>query len=155
MTATGAPPMPPVVTLCGSTKFRDDFLAEAKRLTLEGAIVISVGVFAHHEPGFDPDGPTKAMLDELHLRKIDLAGRVHVVNPGGYVGTSTRREIAYAADRGKAVTYMVDVPAQPVAGPSGCGDPECPTCHPEYYGDDAAPETGANEETDYRPGVVL
>ena len=97
--------LPPVVTLCGSTRFRDEFLAETRRLTLAGNIVISVGVFAHHEIGFDPDGPTKAMLDELHLRKIDMAGSIHVIDPGGYVGTSTRREIAYAIECGKTVTY--------------------------------------------------
>ena len=31
-----------VITLCGSTKFKDDFLKEQKRLTLEGNIAISV-----------------------------------------------------------------------------------------------------------------
>ena len=36
-----------VITLCGSTKFKDEFLIEQKRLTLEGNIVISVGLFGH------------------------------------------------------------------------------------------------------------
>ena len=47
----------------------------------------------------------KADLDALHLRKIDLADRVLVVNPGGYVGESTRREIAYAQAAGKPITF--------------------------------------------------
>jgi hypothetical protein len=36
-----------IITLCGSTKFKDEFIAEQKRLTLEGNIVISVGLFGH------------------------------------------------------------------------------------------------------------
>lgn len=50
--------------------------------------------------------PAKADLDALHLRKIDLSQRIHVINVGGYVGTSTRREVAYARARGVAVTYL-------------------------------------------------
>ena len=47
----------------------------------------------------------KTALDALHLRKIDLADRVLVVNPGGYVGDSTSREIAYARAAGKPVSF--------------------------------------------------
>ena len=32
-----------VITLCGSTRFKDQFLEAQKRLTLEGNIVINVG----------------------------------------------------------------------------------------------------------------
>ena len=44
-------------------------------------------------------------LDALHLRKIDLADRVLVVNPGGYIGDSTSREIAYAQATDKPVSF--------------------------------------------------
>lgn len=37
----------PVITLCGSTRFKDAFMEAQKRLTLEGNIVISVGLFGH------------------------------------------------------------------------------------------------------------
>ena len=101
-------PFPLVITLCGSTRFKDDFFAEQRRLTLEGHIVISVGLF-----GWDEGRPedvlgeeTKAMLDELHLRKIDLADRVHVIDRDGYVGSSTAREIEYAHTAKKHVTFM-------------------------------------------------
>jgi len=36
-----------IITLCGSTRFRDEFIAAQKKLTLEGNIVISVGLFGH------------------------------------------------------------------------------------------------------------
>ena len=101
------------ITLCGSTRFKAFFESEMRRLTLEGFIVISVGLFGHIE-GLDmgtDDEPseTKQMLDNLHLRKIDLASRVHVINVGGYIGTSTAREIAYAEATGKAVTYLASL----------------------------------------------
>ncbi|MBC3760959.1 hypothetical protein ACUN7V_20780 [Quadrisphaera oryzae] len=109
MTAPGpepsTQPFPEVVTLCGSTRFREAFESEQRRLTLEGRIVLSVGMFGHEE-GLDQTSPAKADLDALHLRKIDLSQRIHVINVGGYVGTSTRREVAYARARGVAVTYL-------------------------------------------------
>ena len=36
-----------VITLCGSTKFKDAFIKAQKDLTLQGNIVISVGLFGH------------------------------------------------------------------------------------------------------------
>jgi hypothetical protein len=101
---------PEVVTLCGSSRFRDAFVAENRRLSLEGRIVISLGLFGHLEGldiGTDTEPtPVKVMLDELHKRKIDMANRIHVVNLGGYIGRSTRSEIDYAEAHGKPVTYM-------------------------------------------------
>jgi len=72
-------PFPEVVTLCGSTRFVDAYIKETRRLTLEGHIVISVGLFGHQE-GLDMGGDTKSMLDKLHLRKIDLSDRIHIIN---------------------------------------------------------------------------
>ena len=37
----------PVITLCGSTRFKNEFIVAQKKLTLEGNIVISVGLFRH------------------------------------------------------------------------------------------------------------
>lgn len=98
-----------IVTLCGSTRFKEQFMEAQKRLTLEGCIVISVGLFVHSgddevwEPG------TKEMLDDMHLRKIDLADEIFVINVGGYIGESTRREIAYTTKTGKKVVYLEPV----------------------------------------------
>lgn len=71
---------PEIVTLCGSTRFKEQYESEQARLTDEGVIVISVGRFGHRD-GLEMDGDHKKMLDELHLRKIDLSDRIHVVNP--------------------------------------------------------------------------
>ena len=95
-----------VITLCGSTKFKEQYLEAQKRLTLDGNIVISVGLFGHSGDNEVWTEGTKAMLDDMHLRKIDMADEIFVINVGGYVGESTRREIEYALKNGKAVRYL-------------------------------------------------
>jgi hypothetical protein len=96
---------PTVVCLCGSTRFADAFRNAMREETLAGKIVLTVGLLGHAE-GIDMEGPVKKMLDELHLRKIDLADEVLVLNVGGYVGYSTGKEIAYAHANGKPVRYL-------------------------------------------------
>ena len=95
-----------VITLCGSTRFKDEFLEAQKRLTLEGNIVISVGLFGHSGDDVVWTEGVKDMLDRQHLAKIDLADEIFVINVGGYIGDSTRREIAYAEFKGKIIKYM-------------------------------------------------
>jgi hypothetical protein len=96
-----------IITLCGSTKFKDEFFAEQKRLTLEGNIVISVGLFGHSGDNEVWSEDTKMMLDDMHKRKIDLADEIFVINVDGYIGSSTRSEIEYALKTGKIVKYLV------------------------------------------------
>jgi hypothetical protein len=95
-----------IVTLCGSTRFKEQYLETQKRLTLEGCIVISVGLFGHSGDDEVWKPGTKEMLDDMHLRKIDLADEIFVINVGGYIGESTKREIAYAEKIGKKVNYL-------------------------------------------------
>ena len=95
-----------VITLCGSTRFRDAFMEAQKRLTLEGNIVISVGLFGHAGDDEVWKPGTKEMLDDMHKRKIDMADEIYVINVGGYIGESTRSEIEYARRNGKAVRYL-------------------------------------------------
>ena len=95
-----------VITLCGSTKFKEQYLEARKRLTLEGNIVISVGLFGHRGDAEVWTEGTKAMLDDMHLRKIDMADEIFIINVGGYIGESTRREIEYALSRGKKIKYL-------------------------------------------------
>ena len=94
------PDRPEIVCICGSTRFRDEMRAANRELTFAGVIVVAPG--EADEPVTDEQ---KIALDALHLRKIDLADRVLVVNPGGYVGESTRGEIAYARAHGKPVSF--------------------------------------------------
>ena len=95
-----------VITLCGSTRFKDQFIEAQKRLTLEGNIVISVGLFGHSGDYEVWSEGTKEMLDDMHKRKIEMADEIFVINVGGYIGSSTRSEIEYAKRTGKAVRYL-------------------------------------------------
>ena len=102
-----------VITLCGSTRFRTEFLEVQKQLTLAGNIVISVGLFGHSGDAEVWEGmdegtltETKRMLDDMHKRKIDMADEIFVINVGGYIGASTRSEIEYAMAHGKPVHYL-------------------------------------------------
>jgi len=97
-----------VITLCGSTRFKDEFLKVQKQLTLEGNIVISVGFFEHVDNEFEnvitPE--IKAMFDDIHKRKIDISDEIYVINKNGYIGESTKGEIEYTIKTGKRVNYL-------------------------------------------------
>jgi len=104
---------PPIVCLCGSTRFYDAFREANLKLTLAGEIVLSIGcdtksdgdLAATDALGKDPE-QVKADLDALHKRKIDLADRVLVVSDAsGYFGESTAGEIRYAIEHDKTVTF--------------------------------------------------
>ncbi len=98
-----------IITLCGSTRFKDEFLEAQKRLTLEGNIVISVGLFGHSGDEDVWTSKTKVMLDDMHKRKIDLSDEIFVINAGGYIGTSTKSEIEYAVSTGKVIRYLEQI----------------------------------------------
>lgn len=110
-----APSAPPVVTLCGSSRFPDAFALANMHLTMEGCVVIGLSCFGHADQPtgakfLTSDGgensPLKQLLGQMHFRKIDISDAIYVVNPGGYVGSSTKREIEYARSKGKAVKWM-------------------------------------------------
>jgi hypothetical protein len=101
---------PTIVCLCGSTRFYAAFQAANYRETMAGRIVLSVGFYPHsaeqaHGEAIGCTPGQKAALDALHLRKIDLADEVLVINVAGYVGESTAREIAYARQLGKPIRW--------------------------------------------------
>lgn len=103
-----------IVCLCGSTRFMEAFRAANLRETLAGNIVLSIGcdlrsdddIFGHLSD--EEKGRIKKSLDELHLRKIDLADEVLILNVGGYIGESTTNELEYAKLKGKQVRFLED-----------------------------------------------
>ena len=100
-----------VITLCGSTKFKDEFIKAQKELTLKGNIVISVGLFGHSGDTEAFDDKTKQMLDDMHKRKIDMADAIMVISVDDYIGESTKSEIEYAKSKGKFI-YFYNHPEQ-------------------------------------------
>ena len=100
----------PVITLCGSTRFKDEFMQVQKELTLKGNIVISVGLFGYSgDNEVFTNKETKIMLDDMHKRKIDMADSIFVINKNGYIGDSTKSEIEYAIKHNKKVLYLEPV----------------------------------------------
>lgn len=90
-----------IITLCGSLMFKDDFLREEKRLTLEGYVVFSHCIF-------DKLKKVKQikLLEDLHKRKILIGSEILVINKGGYIGESTTKEIAFARKHRKIIKFM-------------------------------------------------
>lgn len=92
---------PEIVCICGSMRFAEEMRAVSRSLTLAGVIALMPG-----EIDTSLTTEQKTVLGELHLRRIDVADRVVVVNRGEYFGESTTREIAYAEAAGKPVTFV-------------------------------------------------
>ena len=91
-----------IVTICGSTKQRQEINELNRRLTMQGKIVLAPGVFGHD--GYPITEEEKRDLDILHLKKIDLAEEVNfIMKPDGTFGTSTQEEYRYAIHRAKKV----------------------------------------------------
>jgi hypothetical protein len=102
---------PKVICLCGSTRFVETFNEYNRKLSLQGKIVLSIEIVSPQSEKVTPEA--KKTLEELHLRKIDLADEVLVLNVGGYIGKSTAAEIVYAEKTGKPVNYLVPVHTSP------------------------------------------
>jgi hypothetical protein len=97
---------PEIVCLCGSTRYFKTFDEQNFKLTLEGKIVLSIGCNTKSDEGLKLTVEDKIKLDELHKRKIDLCDYILVLNVDGYIGDSTRSEIAYAEKIGKPIKYL-------------------------------------------------
>jgi len=116
MTIKQFEPLPPLITtLCGSTRFPDAFRIVEAHLGMQGRAVFSVAMMGHaDEPrgarslcsDGDETTPEKRALDGLHFGKIVASDTIFVINVGGYVGSSTRREILYAKKLGKPIEWL-------------------------------------------------
>ncbi len=93
-----------IVTLCGSTRFKKEFLDVAEKLSSEGRVVLMPSTFSHAEDKRLSEEEARE-LDEGHIRKIDNSNGICVIDVGGYIGGSTKREIDYAIKKGKSVRY--------------------------------------------------
>ena len=94
-----------IITLCGSIKFKDEFLKVQEKLVLEKNIVFTPNFFSNISKE-EISLETKKMLDEMHKQKIDMSDEIYVINQEGYIGESTKLEIEYAKSKGKKITYL-------------------------------------------------
>ena len=103
---------PKIICLCGSTRFTSEMLVIQWELTKQENIVLSW--CALPDSYFEGEDKThigdqegvKKIVDNLHLRKIDLADDIFILNVGGYIGESTRNEIEYAKSLKKPIRYL-------------------------------------------------
>lgn len=106
-----------IVCLCGSTRFSQAFHDANLHETLNGNIVLSIGCDMRSDGELfadmteDERDDVKRRLDALHLDKIALADEVLILNVGGYIGDSTRRELLHAQNLGKTVRWLEPVNA--------------------------------------------
>ena len=96
-----------IITLCGSTRFKDEYIEVAKNLALDGHAVLSVNLFAHAD-GIELTTEQKLRLDNAHKQKILLSDAIFVINKDGYIGESTYSEIDWAQRLKKEVYFLVD-----------------------------------------------
>lgn len=94
-----------IITLCGSSRFKDEFYQVQKKLTLAGNIVLTLGMFSQSDV-ITITEQTKQMLADMHKKKIDLSDEIYVINKNGYIGESTKSEIKYAIETHKNVNYL-------------------------------------------------
>ncbi len=97
-----------IITLCGSIKFRDEFIKTQEKLTLDGNIVLTPNFFNNIKKE-NIDEKTKKILDEMHKQKIDMSDEIYVINVGGYIGESTKSEIEYAKGKCKKISYLESI----------------------------------------------
>ena len=115
---------PTVVCLCGSIRFKDQFLKAQVEETLNGKIVLTPGVFDCFD-GVQVNQMMAEMLKELHLRKIDLADEVLIINVGKYIGQTTSEELEYAKKNGKTIRFLEEIEEK---NPEKIDERKCPVC---------------------------
>lgn len=91
-----------IVTLCGSSRFRDEFARQYFEETLKGNIVLSIAP----KQGRDLTEEEKLLVDRVYMRKIELSDEIRCINVGGYIGVSTKRELWYANWIGKNISWV-------------------------------------------------
>lgn len=96
-----------IITLCGSIKFKTEFMKVQEKLTLDGNIVFTPNFFNNMKDEITIEA--KNMLDEMHRQKIDMSNEIYVINFGGYIGDSTKSEIEYAKANGKKISYLENI----------------------------------------------
>ena len=94
-----------IITLCGSIKFKEEFVKLQEKFTLDGNIVLTPNFFSNIKKE-DIDEKTKKMLDEMHKQKIDMSDEIYIIDVDGYIGESTKKEIEYAKIKGKKINYL-------------------------------------------------
>lgn len=94
-----------IVTICGSSRFKEEILQACEDLTMQNYIVLFDGVFVHAD-NVDIVPEEKRQIDDLHKEKILISDSIYVINKNGYIGSSTKSEIEFAKEHNKEIRYL-------------------------------------------------
>lgn len=95
--------VPGIITLCGSTRFYEAYVAANRLLTNKGWVVLSCGQFGHSYHSEVAQENAVPIIKALHFAKIMMSDAICVVNAEQYLGKSTRLEQEFAELNGRAV----------------------------------------------------
>jgi len=93
-----------VITICGSMRYSKEMMKISEELELKQGYAVIQCVY--NVDGLKYEGIDASVLDKIHRKKIDISNAIYVVNVDGYIGSSTKNEIEYAAETGKEVMYL-------------------------------------------------
>ena len=97
-----------VITVCGSYKFKQDMQEITEKLALEGNCMITpIELTKSSKEEYTQE--EALLLGNMHKEKIRLSDAILVVNVGGYIGESTKSEIAFAKSFNKEIIYYTDL----------------------------------------------
>lgn len=96
-----------IVTLCGSTKYFFETQELNRILTFSNWIVLQCGSWGHSFSKYARDlNKDYSVVKKLHFQKILMSQCIVVVSDSsGYIGSSTKAEIAFAQSRNIPVFY--------------------------------------------------
>ena len=98
-----------IVTICGSSKFKDEIMKAAHDFTLQGHLVFMPCVFEHTDDE-ELTREDKVRLDNTHREKITMSDAIFVINKDGYIGESTFGEIDWADRMKKKIYFLEEIP---------------------------------------------
>lgn len=97
-----------IATICGSSKFKDDILKVSEKLTLEGYIVLTEGLFEQAD-NLDIFDEERKQIEDMQKEKILLANLIYIVNKDGFIDDTLKSQIEYAKEHNKEIQYLEDI----------------------------------------------
>ena len=93
-----------IVTICGSFKFKEEMLRLSAELEIKNNYVILQPVYGCNDATYTAE--EMEIMGNLHMKRIEISDAIYVVNVGGYIGSSTKKEIEYAISLNKEVYFL-------------------------------------------------
>lgn len=93
-----------IITICGSTRFKDKILEVAEGLTLDGHLVFMPTVFRHDDTNLTTE--MRIRLENNHREMINKSDAIFIVNVDKYIGESTYSMLDWAARMKKEIYFL-------------------------------------------------